>query len=183
MTKRRKARESNIVDTILPEDAKAILRIMCEESDEIADLVKDMVVERLSDPDIEDVACIVFDDLDCLDVHEVWDSSGSTSDGYIAPGDYAWEMFERAVEPHISGALRRLKVVSAEDSMKYTMGVLLGIYRFEEESKSEFKDWAVDAPGEFFRRIYNDWKKGCRNKRSLRKMETFIEDKCPGWLR
>ncbi len=34
------------------------------------------------------------------------------------------------------------------------MGVPKGIYKYVHESKSEFKDWAVDVPGECFSAIF-----------------------------
>jgi hypothetical protein len=37
------------------------------------------------------------------------------------------------------------------------MGLLLGLYQFERESRSEFKSWAVDAPGEFAATIIAAW--------------------------
>jgi len=39
------------------------------------------------------------------------------------------------------------------------MGVLKGIYMYEHDSNSEFKDWATDIPGECFRELLDKWKK------------------------
>jgi len=37
---------------------------------------------------------------------------------------------------------------------------LKGIRRFEKESTSEYKDWAVDAPAESFDWVLDEWKEG-----------------------
>jgi hypothetical protein len=36
------------------------------------------------------------------------------------------------------------------------MGILKGIYQYEEDSGSEFKDWATDVPGESFGNILEE---------------------------
>ena len=64
----------------------------------------------------------------------------------------------------------------------YCMGILKGIYLFEKDSTSEYKDWAVDAPEDFFSRILKDWKEACRNKNNLKQMDHFIEQECPEWV-
>jgi hypothetical protein len=47
------------------------------------------------------------------------------------------------------------------------MGILMGIYRFEKESDSQFKAWAVDAPGEYFASTYREWRKGTTSKQEV----------------
>jgi len=61
------------------------------------------------------------------------------------------------------------------------MGILKGIYQYEEDSGSEFKDWAADVPGECFGYILNEWKKRNRNKNNLKEIKDFIENECPTW--
>ena len=46
--------------------------------------------------------------------------------------------------------------ISADDAF----AILKGICRFENKSISEYKDWAVDAPAEFFGHVLKQWKKG-----------------------
>ena len=40
------------------------------------------------------------------------------------------------------------------------MDILKGICKFEKYSTSEYKDWAIDAPADFFGHVLDDWKKG-----------------------
>lgn len=42
----------------------------------------------------------------------------------------------------------------------YCIGILRGICEFENESTSEYKDWAVDAPAECPERVLGEWKEG-----------------------
>jgi hypothetical protein len=62
------------------------------------------------------------------------------------------------------------------------MGILKGIYLFDRESKSQYKDWAVDVPKEFFAKILRDWKDACENTEDLDEMGHFIEQECPEWF-
>ena len=78
-----------------------------------------------------------------------------------------------------SNAKRYQKLSMDEEAKLYCMGILKGIDRFEKESKSGFKDWAVDAPGEYFGSILSDWKEECQNPQDLKEMEAFIIANCP----
>jgi hypothetical protein len=60
------------------------------------------------------------------------------------------------------------------------MGILKGIYQYEEDSGSEFKDWATDVPGECFGYVLNEWKKNSSNK-DKKEMKDFISNECPNW--
>ena len=61
----------------------------------------------------------------------------------------------------------------------YCMGLLKGIHAFETESTTEYKNWAVDAPGEYFVRIYGEWKKETKRKKDITEVRDFIRDLDP----
>jgi len=61
------------------------------------------------------------------------------------------------------------------------MGSLLGLYKFERESTSEFKDWALDAPISFAWVVLDVWKTGSPGQSDLEALKTFIEDRLDGW--
>jgi len=92
------------------------------------------------------------------------------------------EMVEKALEP-FHGELRRLLDLKTHEEAKlYCMGVMKGLYLYEEESESEFKDWATDIPGECFGGVLRKWAKG-RNDADKKEMRAFIEEKCSGWAK
>jgi hypothetical protein len=62
------------------------------------------------------------------------------------------------------------------------MGLLLGLYRFARESKSEFKDWAGDAPIAFAEAVIEAWKDGSPERADVRKIKEFIEYELNGWV-
>ncbi len=53
------------------------------------------------------------------------------------------------------------------------MGILKGIYQFEKESKSEYKVWAENTPGEYFEQVISEWKMGCKNLKDVKEMDLF----------
>jgi len=59
-------------------------------------------------------------------------------------------MFEDALESFIEELKKYKKLSMNKEAKTCCMGILKGIYQFEKESTSEFKDWAVDVPGECF---------------------------------
>jgi hypothetical protein len=61
------------------------------------------------------------------------------------------------------------------------MGILKGIYQYEEDSGSEFKDWATDVPGESFGYILEEWKKRCNNNKEKKEMKDFLSKECHNW--
>ena len=90
-------------------------------------------------------------------------------------------MFEEVLEPFLE-ELKKYQGLSMDvEAKKCCMGILKGIYKFEKESNSEYKDWAVDAPKDFFRSILSDWKKGCKNKKDVQEIEEFVKKNFQGW--
>ncbi len=61
------------------------------------------------------------------------------------------------------------------------MGLLLGLYRFDHESTSKFKDWAPDAPSGFAWVVVNAWKAGAPSRADVAAVKAFIEDELGGW--
>ena len=176
-------RQSRVVETITPTDALAILRCLAEQDAEMAKRIEDGAMEILRGVDVNSVASEVQMELEFLRVEDVWDASGKTWCGYVDPGDAAWTMFEGALKP-FQEQLEKYQRLSMNNEAKILcMGILKGIYDFDKESKTEYKDWAVDAPGEFFRMVLDDWREWAKNRKDLVEMDTFIKRHCPDWAR
>ncbi len=74
-----------------------------------------------------------------------------------------------------------LDKISPRKALFYCMGVLKGIYKYVQESKSEFKNWAVDVPEECFGYLLEEWKKKTKNRNDIKEMNIFIEKECNNW--
>ena len=63
---------------------------------------------------------------------------------------------------------------NATGGKRYCMGILHGICLFRRESHSEYKDWADDAPREFFQSVINTWKESTTNSSDIAQVEDFV---------
>ena len=61
--------------------------------------------------------------------------------------------------------------------------MILGIYRYEHESKSEFREWCVDVPIECAGYLLDTWRKRHQDTAYAGAMDEFIERRCPKWAK
>lgn len=164
-----------IVDQLSPGDALAILKALAREDDQLAARIAEKATLYLSNVDPEEVAVILCDELDKLEVGEVWDRAGPKRHGYVNPGEAADEMVEEVVEPFLQELRKYQKLGMRAQANQMCMGLLLGLYRFERESKSEFKDWAGDAPTAFTEAVIDAWKEGSPDRADVQEVKAFVE--------
>jgi len=69
-------------------------------------------------------------------------------------------MFEEALEPFLDEMQKYQNLSMFAEAKDYCISILKGICKFENDSTSEYKDWTVDAPQDFFEHVLDDWKKG-----------------------
>ena len=62
------------------------------------------------------------------------------------------------------------------------MGVLKGVYRFEKESKTQYREWASDAPNEYFYWTLEKWKNDCSAPEDRKKIKEFIRNNFPEFI-
>jgi hypothetical protein len=68
-----------------------------------------------------------------------------------------------------------------EEAALTCQGLLKGIYDFDKESSTEYKQWATDAPGEYFSMILDDGKKLFEGQPSLSGLTEFLQTHSPDW--
>lgn len=180
-TKESRAATLRILESITGSDALSILKRLAERDNRFAEAICETARELLGDVDSEDVAMAVQMELETLDVEEVWDRSGAKRDGYIEPGDAAWQMFEEALKPFQDEIEKYKSMSMSMQARRCCEGILKGIYMFHNESATEYKDWAVDAPAEYFDLVLDDWKRLFKGRPPRREMERFLETRCPDW--
>jgi hypothetical protein len=135
-----------IIDQLSPEDAVVVLKTLARDDERLAARIAELAMAHLDAVDQEEVALEVYEELDLLKVEEVWDRAGSTRHGYVEPGEAADEMIDEIAKPYLE-ELKKLQALGmSTQANRMCMGLLLGLYKFEHESTSEFKDWAGDAP-------------------------------------
>jgi hypothetical protein len=171
----------NVLESLTGDDALAILKVLGARDRRLALEIEAIAKERFSSVEMDAIAADVMMGLESLVVEDVWDRSGSKRDGYVDPGEAAWEMFEETLQPIRDevGKYQRLSMLQEADLV--CQGILKGIYDFERECSSEYKECAADAPVEYFGRVLDDWKKLFGQRPPIDRMTEFLKTHCPEW--
>ncbi len=173
--------KSRTLGAITGSDALAILKVLADRHENLAREIDAVAQELLSPVEINEVAVEVQMELEFLQVEDVWDQSGATRDGYLEPDDVAWEMFEEALRPFREEVEKYRQLSMLEEAESTCQGLLKGIYQFDKESATEYKEWAVDAPSEYFGNILDEWRKLSGGQTTLLAMKEFLHTHCPDW--
>lgn len=173
--------KDDIFTKISSSEALEILKQIAKTDKKLKKKIVELAEDLFRNVDVETVCDDVFDALDVIDVHELWDRAGSKRDGYTSPEDMAVEMFEEVLEPFLQELYRLFDLKMHQEAKLYSMGILKGIYQYEQDSGSEFKDWATDVPGESFGYVLNEWGKRNINNKQKKEMKDFISNECPKW--
>jgi hypothetical protein len=181
MTRNRTAPASKVLESLTGSDALSILKILAARDDKLEEVIDAIARELFGQVDAENVATDVQMELELLEVEEVWDRSGAKRDGYVDPGDAAWQMFEDALKPFQDAIEKYTRLSMSTQARSYCEGVLKGIYDFHQDSSTEYKDWAVDAPSGFFGQVLDEWKSLFNGRPPLLEMEKFLHAHCPDW--
>jgi hypothetical protein len=170
-----------IIDHISPNDALMILKTLARDDEHLAARIAEIATVHLSDVDPEEVAFELYGELNFLEVEEVWDRAGPTRHGYVDPGEAADQMIEEVIGPYLEELKKYQELGMNVEANRMCMGLLLGLYQFDHESRSKFKDWAPDAPSIFAETVVNAWKAGSPSRADVKAVKAFIENELYGW--
>ena len=70
-----------------------------------------------------------------------------------------------------------------EQELAFCMGVLLGIYRYPKDSRSEFSEWSADIAAECAGLVMDQWRERQKGEAGSGATEAFIRARCPEWTR
>ncbi len=181
MAKRSTTKQNDPIEKLTPHQALEILKRLSEKQGEIRDAVRAEAMNLLQAVDLDDTAEDVFFSLDSIDVQDCWDRSGKTRYGYTDPSEAAVELVEEELQPFYDQAARFRELNMPEQELTYCMGVILGIYRYEHESNSEFREWAEDIAIECAGYLLTIWREPKPKAADAAAMEEFIRQRCPKW--
>jgi len=166
------------LDAVSPQDAVEILKNLYVENKEMAVRIESAIQKYFRVVDIDEVAEDVYSALDFLDVEDLWDQSGPSREGYTEPGEMAVEMMEAALQPFVDVMQRYQNFGKLKEARLSCMGILKGIWRYERESQSEFKEWAGDGVSYCSDAVLAEWKKGPQNNDDLAVIQEFVKENC-----
>jgi hypothetical protein len=149
----------DFIKTLNSDEASYVLRKLLENKPELISVAHEIAMKAASNIDVDEIMEDVFYELDALDVDDLYSRSGKQRHGYKEPYDEAWEMFVEAIQPFIDEMNKNHICGLVSVSKTYCIGIVKGLLKYENDSFSEFKDWATDAPLEYIDRILDEWKK------------------------
>jgi len=158
-----------------------VLKTLARGDERLATRIAEIAMAHLDAVDWEEVAFELYEELEFLEVEEVWDQAGPTRHGYVDPGEAADEMVDEIVEPYLEEPKKLQALGMSAQANRMCMGLLLGLYKFEHESTSKFKDWAGDAPIVFAETVVDAWKTGAPSRADVAAVKAFIEEELGGW--
>lgn len=181
--RRRTTQKPEILESITGNNALSILKVLAQRDVNMKRTIENIAMEVLSGVNVDEIAVQVQTELEFLQVEDVWARAGAAEYGYVDPGDAAWEMFEEALRPFREEVEKYKQLLMSKEGMLFCQGILKGIYDFDKDSSTEYKDWAVDAPCEYFGIVLDDCKKLCKGRTPLAGMRDFLETHCPDWYK
>ncbi len=173
----------NLIQKLTGEQALDIIQQLIAKKGVLAEAVSLVVKEILATVDVEEIADEIFFSLDSIDVQDCWDRAGSDHGGYISEEEAATELIEETLQPFFDQIDQHHDFGMADQEKDYCMGVILGAYRFDKESKSEFKNWSEDIPIDCAGNILSKWKERTADSSFHIAMEEFIRQHCPKWAK
>ncbi len=171
------------IKKLTAQQALEVVTRLSERGGKIRDAVLAEARNVLSGIDLHQTADEVFFVLDSIDVQDCWDRAGSHRDGYTSPDEAAVQLIEEQLQPFLDQAERYHELGMTEEEATCCMGVILGIYSYHHESKSEFREWSVDTPIDCAVAMLREWRERAQNPASIAAMNEFIRKRCPNWVR
>jgi hypothetical protein len=171
----------DVIHKLTPQQALEVVMRLRDRGDAIRDAVLAEANNVLSKVNLDEIADDVFCALELIDVQDCWDRAGSSRDGYTSPDEAAGELIEESLQPFNDQARRYHELEMKEEEATYCKGVIVGIYRYEHESKSEFLACAVDMPIDCAGVVLDEWRERGQNSTAAAAMGKFIRGQCPNW--
>jgi len=170
------SKKQKIIQSLNPDDAFTVLMLLLKENPDLEDRIYQISMRILTNVDSDDIMLDVYSELNMLDVDDLYNSSGRTRYGYVEPSEEAWNMFQDALEPFIDEMKKYQKRNMPIVAKEFCIGIIKGLRKFENESTSDFKDWAVDAPEESVENVFDEWKTGQPSKEHIDEISQIIKE-------
>lgn len=168
-----------ILESLTDEQRSRLIQRLYERGEEIRQALLEEAGNVLAEEDPAEIAEDAFFALDMLEVETLWDHSGPGREGYVSPDDQALNMIEEELEPFVSQVWQYLQLDMPTEAKKYMQGTLLGLYKFDRESSSQFRSWATDIPRELFRSLLDKWRKKAKKPELIEEVNDFCLQRCP----
>ena len=148
------------IQSLSADEAALVLKDMLDSDPSLMKKAYESAIKVACDVNADVVMNRVYNRLNRLDLDDLNGRAGRTRYGYVEPTDAAWELFEEALDPFIDEMKKNQKRALPAAAKAYCIGIIRGLWMYEEDSTSDFAGWVEDAPGEYVDTVIDEWKKG-----------------------
>jgi hypothetical protein len=163
------------IKSLSADDASKVLKGLLEDYPLLTKKIYDAAMKVASGVDSDTIRGKVFCELDMLDMNDLSGRAGKTRYGYVEPHDAAWELFEEALAPFIDEMKKNQQRALPATAKAYCIGIIKGLRQYEKDSRSDFKDWVTDAPGEYVDTVVEEWRKGNPNDKDIAEVMSVVK--------
>lgn len=175
-------RRKKVLDGLTAAEGQAVLRLLLERHPALVAEAETLAAKVASGVNRDAVADGVEAEVGLLGLDDLGARSGRQAFGYVEPGEAAWELLQEIVQGP-QDDLVRLTGLGLEDGARATCeGVLLGLYRLDQQTGHEVIVYAEDFPAEAFAETLERWLKAdgpMKGKRAL--ADEFVDGSIPDW--
>jgi hypothetical protein len=172
---------NDVAGKLTSEQALLIVERLCRKGGDVRDAIVAEAIRLLSEFTLDEIADEVFDALDLIDIQECWDLAAAHGGTPAASSEAAVDVIEEELQPFFDQVERYHDLGMTAQEASYCMGVLAGIYRFEQESEAQIKGMAGDLPRACAGTLLDEWRKRNTDKAGAEAMEGFVRERCPKW--
>ena len=130
---------------------------------------------------LDEIAESVFNDLDNLDVESELEDEEEIQQKDVDQDELASKIYDDVLESYLD-VLREYQNNSRDDSATIQcMGILKGIYKFENERMNDLFEWGLYDNHKKFKQVIEEWRKGNIEPRNLKEMDKFVMENFPEW--
>jgi len=174
---------NDMISKLTGDQALKILARLARKEGKLREAILAEAMNVLTEIDLDQTAEEVVAVLDSVDVQDCWDRSGGSRDGYTSPDEAAAEIIDEELQPFVDQVERYHEMELPTQEATCCMGIILGLYRWERESESEFRQWAEDIPAEYAGPLLDQWRKRNPEQARLNAMREFVRTRCPEWAK
>ena len=156
-------------------DKAHVIGLLLDNNPDLTKIIYDTAMGVVVGMDSGCIESDVYSELNRLDLDDLSGRSGRTEYGYVDPHDAAWGMFEEALDPFINEMKKNQERALPAVAKTHCIGIIKGLMRYDKDPNDDFKDWVIDAPGEYIDTVIYEWKKGNPSDEDIAEVMGFVK--------
>jgi hypothetical protein len=169
-----RAEMKKCIKSLNADEAARVLNDLLDNNPDLMKKAYDTAMKIARDVNADVIMDDVFNTLNGLD--DISSYCGSTRYGYVEPSEAAWKVFYETLNPFIDEMKKAQKLALPAAAKAHCIGIIRGLWKFEEEATTDFAGWAEDAPEEYVDAVVKEWKKGKPGKKDIAEVMSIAKE-------